>query len=366
MKNKLNLGLIVLFLSIFCVRAQENRDYNLIWNIDYKFMFDNREFSNNANNYSFTYFGNIVAPELGIQIDSKNTLYAAVDIERYFGKKTTKDDYNFLAYYEHVGEHFKADVGFFHRDKYKGTFPSAFFDDSLLFYDNAVEGALFQYVEKTWYLELGIDWFGYVYKDSRERFQILSSGRKDLGPFYGEYNFMMYHYAGSEVVRGVVDNFWFYPRVGIDFTQWWPFQAFDLKLGYLQSLQCNRHESSKYKRPGGFQAEIDIRKWNFGIDNTLFIGDNMNPFYHSLDKAGAEYGRDLYMGNLFYGADNGMYNRLEFYYEPVQKQWLHFRISSIHHYDGKDWGSEQKATVYIKFGGDFKGHRRYGDNKKNW
>jgi len=366
MKNKLILSLIIFLLSIFYISAQEKQDYHLIWNVDYKWMFDNREFSNNATNYSFTYFGNIISPEIGLKIDDENTIYTSVDIERCFGKNEPKYDYNFLAYYEYLGDHFKADVGFFHRDKYIGKFPSAFFDDSLLFYDNAVEGALFQYVENTWYLEFGIDWLGYVYKDSRERFQILSSGRKDFGPFYSEYNFMMYHYAGSEVVRGVVDNLWFYPHMGLDFTKWWPFQVFDLNVGYLQSFQCNRHESSKYKRPGGFQTEIDIKKWNFGIDNTLFIGDNMNPFYHSLDKAGAEYGRDLYIGNLFYGADNGVYNRLEFYYEPINTKWLHFRISSIHHFDGKDWGSEQKATVFINFGGDFKGHRHYRKNGENW
>ena len=77
-----------------------------------------------------------------------------------------------------------------------------------------------------------------------------------------------------------------------------------------------------YVFPCGGEMDVDIRKWNVGISNSLFYGNDMMPYYNSKDSSGYKYGNMLYMGDPFYRVhDNGstapgFYDRLEAYYEP--------------------------------------------------
>ena len=69
----------------------------------------------------------------------------------------------------------------------------------------------------------------------------------------------MYHHAGSETVRGVVDNILIYPFAGADFTHYLPqFSALYFQVGWLQTFQNDRAYVGRYVTPGG------IPVWSVG------------------------------------------------------------------------------------------------------
>jgi hypothetical protein len=62
--------------------------------------------------------------------------------------------------------------------------------------------------------------------------------------------------------------------------------------------------------PYGGEVRLRLEKWHVGIDNQLYIGNNLMPYF-------ARYGGDLYAGERFYAMENGtseIYNRTELYY----------------------------------------------------
>ena len=100
--------------------------------------------------------------------------------------------------------------------------------------------------------------------------------------------------------------------------------------------------------PGGVQIEAHVQKWNFGIHNTFYAGDNLMPYYVApFDNL--DYGPGLYWGEPFYRTDN-IYDRLEIYWQPVRTSLMNLRVSSVHHYDGHKWGWQQKIIFTVNLG----------------
>ena len=96
----------------------------------------------------------------------------------------------------------------------------------------------------------------------------------------------------------------------------------------------------KYVFPCGAELTFDIRKWNVGIRNRLFVGADMMPYYDSRDAGGYKYGNSLYWGDPFYrlyaGNDRsnsiGLCDRMELYYEPKIAEFLHLKVGLVAHF----------------------------------
>ena len=75
----------VLLLSLgFCSRqllAQQ-----LLWDVDFKFGFDNREYASIDTEPSGTIFGAVLSPKVGLGFGEGHALYAGVDAAKYFGR----------------------------------------------------------------------------------------------------------------------------------------------------------------------------------------------------------------------------------------------------------------------------------------
>lgn len=319
----------------------------LLWDVDFRFGFDNREYESLTTSPSGTMFGAVLSPKVGLGFGEGHSIYAGVDVDKYFGKDNPPLFFDWLLYYQYDGEHFKANAGSFPRKRMKGYYPEAFFDEHY-FFDGNIEGALLSYERKWWRIEGIVDWVGCVDWETRERFSVYSSGLFGAPWLNFSYAFMMTHYAGSERVGGVVDNVWIYPHAAADLTEFMPRRMkMGIRAGWIQTFQNNRVSGDGYVLPGGFQGEVSLEYFGFGIRNTVYAGENLMPFYHTEDAIGIAYGSDLYYGDLFYSTDSGIYDRLEISYHYDFKDFLRLKVASVHHYDGYGWGWQQLVQLTV-------------------
>lgn len=309
--------LLAISLLATAVSAQE-----LKWNVGFDFNFDNREYGD-LQIPSQTLFGARLSPEIGLAWGprDRHSLMVGVDVVKAFGRDRFCEDPELVMYYGYRSDKFRVSAGIFPRSRMIGEYSQAIFSDSVRFYDNNIEGLLLQYTGKRGFVEVGIDWDGIYSRDEREKFRIFSSGNYSTGIFTGGYALSVYHFAGSYDIKGVVDNIIVNPYAGFDMSRRWPLQRARLTAGWLQTMQRDRISEQKAVHPGGFQLKLDLRKWNFGIDNTFYTGDGLMPYFQL-------YGGELYAGERFYQMQGGKcYDRLEIYYD---KLWSSKADVSLH------------------------------------
>ena len=88
------------------------------------------------------------------------------------------------------------------------------------------------------------------------------------------------------------------------------------------------------------------------------------PYYSS-------YASSLYTGSPFYRTRDDVYNRLEAYWYPFQNEKFDLKVSSVHHYDGGKWCSQQLITFRVIIDDMFKKESpvrkqlRFRKNKKS-
>lgn len=318
--------------------------------LDFRIRFDNREYKSEFSG-SKTLFGLKLAPEAGLRWDGDNRLMVGVDVTRHFGAKgEDQPKPQLIAYYAYENNrNFTAYAGIFQIDKLT-IYPNVFIPSSVRFYDPLVEGAMFRYFGRRGQIELSCDWNGMTTRTKREKFLIQSVGffqhsvNQNLDLFAGYY-FMMNHFSVTTTAapdEGVVDNVLAYPCVNAAMT----FgargnTALDIKAGWLQALQNDRANEDKFVKPGGFMAEVNFKWRTLGCSNTIYLGDNLMPFYD-------RYGAELYPGDTFFSTTHGVYNRVEVSWQPHLRDGLGLKVCTIHHYDGRTWSWQQLATFSVK------------------
>ncbi len=373
-------------------KDKDKTSVRFAYDLNFEMNFDNREFYKSRFSESMTIFGARLTPSAGISISEKNgtrhKIMLGIDIMKDFGASPVSPELrapesseeaspqqNNLKLLREVTLYYglRKDFGKTSMALTAGIFPRrftdeerysrAFFSDSLAFYDNNLEGLLIKFKRPKASFEVGCDWMGKYGLYRRERFMIFSSGEGQIVPGllsigYAAY---MYHFACSHLYDGVVDNFLANPYMRIDLGHLIQLQRLSVRIGYLQSLQQDRMNVGKYVFPCGGELDIEARKWNAGIMNSLFCGTDMMPYYNSTDEAGIKYGNMLYMGSPFYrvhdnyasGAGAGasgpcIYDRLEAYYEPEIGGYLKIRISALFHFNGNRYSGCQQI-VSLKF-----------------
>ena len=332
----------------------------LVWGASFEFFFDNREYKNLTTNWSQSLFGARINPEIGVTWDGRHSLMMGVSLLANFGAKPFEVDNDIFGYYQYISPRFRAYAGVVPRNRMIGEYSGAFFSDSVKYYDPNLTGLLLQYMGGRGYIEFGCDWNSMFSKTTREKFLLFSAARLGLGArqlFYLGYNLTMYHHAGWDssdepdptIGDGVVDNVLLEPFVGADFTRLAPtMQELSMRVGWLNTFQNDRAYVGDYVTPGGLQVEANVQKWNFGIHNTLYVGDNLQPYYVA-PAPGLDYGPGVDWGEPFYRTNN-LYDRLEIYWQPINTNMMHLRISSVHHYDGHKWGWQQKISFTVNLG----------------
>lgn len=359
------------------------------YDVDFSMNFDNREFDRSRLFPSYTIFGARLTPSVGLAFlqDSGacHRLMLGVDIMKDFGRSPVGSQasagqgsvsgfhdaaeadagqrnlklFNEIIFYYGLDAtlgrtDFSLTAGIFPRRFTEGEYSQAFFSDSLVWYDNNIEGLLMKFRRPSSYFEIGCDWMGKAGVDRRERFMIFSSGHGHVSDMLSlGYSAYMYHFAGSENAPGVVDNILLNPYVLLDFSGLVPLQHLSISAGWLQSLQNDRKLVDRYVVPGGAEITACAGKWNVSIENRLFIGQNMMPYYNSIGTGGQKYASDLYFGDPFFrmrdasaGSWN-VYDRLKVSYEPGLSDFVDLKIAAVFHFSGGFAGWQQMVGVHF-------------------
>ena len=357
--------LILIFISTFALNAADSlKTVSFAYDVDFLMNFDNRELYRSAYSSSMTIFGARVTPSVGIsvrpQAGEEHNVMIGADLMKDFGHGGSKILEEIVMYYRMQKDLGDTDLtlyaGIYPRSRTTWDYSPAFFSDSLLFYDNNLEGIMMQVKRPKASFEVACDWMGQYGDASRERFMILTSGEGMVVPFMSlGWSAYMYHFANSWQSKGVVDNILINPYVKFDIGEQVGMQRLSFRIGWLQTMQHDRVNVGHYIFPGGGEFEFEARNWNVGILNRLFAGRNLMPYYNCLDNAGVKYGSSLYMGDPFYRVyddgrtSHGIYDRMEFYYEPKIKgtaQWLKIRIAAMFHFNSLRYcGAQQVVRV---------------------
>lgn len=356
------ISIILLFVSIVtCASAQtlEKQEekapdkWKLILGADFDVYFDNREYEGAKFNESQTLFSSRLTPIVGVKWNEKNSLIVGVDLRSDFGSKNRGfDRVRPQVYYQFKTKNVLTCYGIFTRDKLCGDYSEAIFSDSMRFYDHRVQGLLGQYKGKHGYVELSADWCGMFSEESREKFRILSAGRYYFGKkqlFYGGYDFMMFHFAGSKLIEHCVnDNLLLEPYVGVGFTAW---ADFDIKLKYLQTFQRDRDNEEKYRTPKGGLFQFRMSKWGVFLEEQLYFGEGLQPFYHQTrgELFPEGYGAELYSGDSFFGTNKKIYSNSRIGFKRgFFNDTLNVNAYFAMQYDGTGWGCKQVIALYVR------------------
>lgn len=364
MINRILFFLILAFAAVSVAQAREKEHVWVAYDVDFEMKFDNREYYKSAFSRSMTIFGARLTPTVGLTFQStdgsRHSVMAGIDMMKDFGsqKGTLEDQLQEpTIYYRLEKDLGKMDLelyaGIFSRNKSEGKYSEAFFSDSLKFYDNNLEGVLVKFKLPKSYFEVGCDWAGQYGQTRRERFMVYSSGEGKVAPVLTlGYSGYMYHFAGSEQVWGVVDNILLNPYARLDLSHLTGFQVLSFRLGWLQSLQHDRRNVGRYVRPGGGELDLEVRKWNVGVKNSMFYGTDMMPYYNSADAISVKYGTRLYFGDPFYrvhddsAPGHGLYDRFEVFWNPYVSDCLDIKVRALFHFHGSHYsGCQQMVSL---------------------
>lgn len=362
--NRLRLIWLAVLLIVCATASAGTADSSrvkLAYDIKYDMNFDNREFSKSKFSPSMTIFGARFTPSVGFAVEQPGNLRHKVmigaDVMADFGVSQDSTDLGgeITFWYQldkKIGEtSLGLQAGIFPRSSMEAYYSEAFFSDSLRFYDNNLEGILLKVRRPKAYFELGCDWMGKYSKYSRERFMVFSGGAGKVLPFMSVgYSAYMYHYANSWQVKGVVDNFLVNPYVQFDLSQITGLQALSVRAGWIETMQNDRVNIGHYMFSGGANVEVDVRHWNVGIRNVAYYGNTIMPLYNVYDKQGKKYGSSLYPGDPFYRVDdkdsfeNGLYDRVEAYYDLNLDDYLKLRVTAAFHISGFKYAGCQQMV----------------------
>lgn len=322
----------------FCVLASAQK---LDYDVNFTYLFDNFEFapSSDAWEKSCTINAARLTPQLGFRFDGKDgcthSLMVGLDVMKNMGEQlpTSELFHEALFYYNAVLNTskgvFEGSLGTFSKAFSEAHYSDLFFSDRSRFYDNNYEGLMMKWRSDRLYAELGCDWMGMYGVTRRERFQILTAGEWKFSKLLSlGWDAVFYHYAGSVATPGVVDNSMVNPYLKLDFATVTGMQKLFVSAGPVLSYQRDRVLDGPVRSPGGIEATISAAKWNLGIQNTTYVGDDLMIYYN-------QYGSELYSGSALYHTkeDNtSSYDKLELYWQPRISDFVSLRLSSVFHF----------------------------------
>lgn len=312
------------------------------YDADFLFHFNNREFAYSGDRItpSMTTNAVVLTPAVGFSIKQKDVashrLMVGIDMMRDMGSEQTTNIFREITiYYDaHVkmanGGHFEGLAGVFPRSYMEGEYSEAFYSDSLKFYDRNIDGILMKYGNDRFFAELGCDWMGQAGRTRKERFEVFTAGSWKAFPWLAlGWTASMYHYAGSEVAPGVVDNHKINPYVRFDASCCTPLQELSLKAGPMLTYQWDREQDNTKRTPLGGEVVATARNWNVSVRNTTYFGDNLLVYYNGKDLGGTKYGNVLYRGLPFY---TGFYDRVDLSWSPRITSWLGLELGARMHF----------------------------------
>lgn len=343
-----------LILALGAYAQRPKPEYDLY----YEYYFENREFDYkvDAPVYSGTINALALTPSVGLGFMQGDTtahhrLSLGVDIRRDMGGSRKRYIDELSLYYDgHLrlknGALFEGIIGVFPRHFCEGEYSRAFFSDSLRFADRNLEGTLIKYKTRNFYGELGADWMGRRETFIKERFMIFSAGNYSLQDWITlGWAGTFYHYAGSEMAPGVVDNHLLNPYVKINLFEKGPRRYLKLKFGLMGSYQRDREREAKANIKLGYEAVLSAKFKSLSFENSIFTGSGFQYLYNGKDLGGNKYGNNLYFGSPFYAYR--VYDMIEAAWTPRLGKSLSLSIKSSFHFCQDGYIGNSQMLVFI-------------------
>lgn len=324
------------------VQAQEKQ--HLVVGVDFETFFDNREYAGMGGfDVSQTFFAAQITPKIGWQWNRNNRIVFGAELMKRFG-----DNHHFISevqplmYYRFMTPAVKALAGVFKRSElHTEAYPLVMMSDEMRFYDNRIQGLMGRYTStrrKDTFVELSFDWCGLRGDLSREKFRIMSAGRYTAEWFRMGYAVSMFHFSVSNAGGGVSDNLMAYPYVGARFNAW---LDFDIEVGAVVAPQRIRELNAGWKSPAGAQLTVGLSKWGVKLENTLYCGDGVMPYWYL-------YGSEFYAGERMWSTTEGVYNRTKIgYSRRFFNDTLEVEAFVLVHYDGVAAGTSQQIKLNV-------------------
>ena len=307
--------------------------------------FDNTEYTGSGIGDSRTVFAVRLIPTLGYRFDEHHSVVIGAELLKDFGSSRFMDDTKFVAYYQFENDKYGANAGIFQRSKLVGNYSRAFFSDAYHIYNPLVQGIAMRHTGSSAFAELVVDWDGLYSPEVREKFRVLVSGGGSFAKIgYAGASFSMQHFANKSTFQGnVVDNLLLNPYIGVKFNA---FFDFDIRLGGLISAQRDRKADEGWTLPAGGELYFKMSRWGVYIDNNLYVGEGLTPFYHTIGKDGEPYADNLYTLDPFYGTQHKVYNRTGIgYCRSFASDRVKIKAEMALQYDGKKMYCQQLVAI---------------------
>lgn len=333
--KRLVIAICALFFSC-SVFAQQ-----IVWDVHFNLIFDNHEYSKMDVGLSKTLFGTNLTPTVGLGWDdNKHKLNVGLGVKNSFGNVDKRCNVDFLAYYEYNTQNHKFLAGAFPTKDNYDDFKTIFISDEKRYQDVVLEGLKYIYQNERGYVKLIYDWSRWKNDFSSDVFSLLSTSRWSFFELMNiGYQLNLTHYAYDVNTGLVVDNFKFNPYVEFDFGGLLHLQEGVVGLGPVLTMQRDRSVTSDFIFPTGGEFSLRVQKWNVGLYNSIYFGDNLMPYSYYID---------LYCGSQMYATDSGLYDRAELYYVPVNGDKIKAKLSLIMHVNGYGQvGWQQNATIVV-------------------
>lgn len=332
------------------VRQPSKLKPKFLYNVDFLFFFDNREYDRSPYQRSQTLFGARLSPEIGVGIaDSTigdHRLMAGCSYIQPIGADYKNAKVLPTLYYQYRKKGFGAHLGLLPFTKMIEDFPDYLMYDSIAYFHPNIQGALFNYRDRRGFVELMCDWRGMWSETTREAFRVTLNGRYEHKWFFVGGRAMMNHlacyspeYKGEQ--PGVCDDLLGSIYVGFDIGKVIPLDSFVVRANYIVAIQNDRKDKLHYMPQGGL-LEIFLRWRWIGFRNVTYYGDPQMPLYpkyHSL----------LNQGDPFYQA--GFYNRSDIFFYIFNNSFVNCFASANFHYADGVFVTQQQIVAQFSLDG---------------
>ena len=122
-------------------------------------------------------------------------------------------------------------------------------------------------------------------------------------------------------------------------------------MHYIQTLQRDRANEDKFQTPMGGMLQLKMEKWGVYLDEQLYLGSDLLPYYSSYRSEAFPfgYGADLYASERFFGTDGGVYNDTRVgYNRTFFDDTLKVNAYIAMQYDGQIWGTKQVVQLSVR------------------
>ena len=331
----------IILLSVTLVLCFTAFGQGLIWKLDFNTIFDNRE---GSDYYSpdQTIVMTRLAPEIGLSLlDGTHNILGGVSWIQPMGNGWKDAKFCPIVYYNYQSPQWKVSFGMIPRTMLTESMPTAFWSDSLNYYNPTINGVLVQYTHRKGYAEMFLDWRSLQTNTQREAFNVNFNGQwNPKGVLLVGGSMQLNHLAKQKDApegQGVNDDFMVNPWVGVNLSHKTFLDSLTIKAGALIGLQRARADESHYTPCG---ALIDVTaEWKFlGIKETFYAGNNQMPLY-------ARFGSLLNLGDPYYQAP--VYSRTNVYAYIVRNRFINLEASLDFHVTKEAFGFWQQLLLRV-------------------